>query len=144
MTDVKPAESTDGRSRYPHFLVVDDEQCIRDLFQVYFADRAAVTVADSAEAALEQISRHHFDAIISDVDMPGTCGISLFRKLRTRDPEISRRFVFCSGSCPPELNDLCTRHEITFICKPISFHQLQERLARLLEPAPSPDHDTSL
>ena len=67
-------------------LVVDDEPDARDLLAVVLRQRGArVTTADSAIAALETLSAHPFDILISDIQMPEVDGYELIRRLRTSE-----------------------------------------------------------
>jgi PAS domain S-box-containing protein len=64
-------------------LVVDDEPDARDLLTVALQQRGAlVTKADSAGAALEELSAQPFDVLISDIEMPEVDGYELIRRLR--------------------------------------------------------------
>jgi response regulator RpfG family c-di-GMP phosphodiesterase len=69
-----------------HLLLVDDEPSIRELLRVTFeAVDVDLDEADSAEAALEQISQRRPDAIVLDVGMPGMDGLAFCRRLK-HDP----------------------------------------------------------
>ena len=64
-------------------LVVDDDAFMRKLLlmQLQRAGFRATAVADGA-AALEAVERVCFAAVILDVEMPGTSGIEVARRLR--------------------------------------------------------------
>ncbi len=67
-------------------LVVDDEPDARDLLAVVLRQRGAmVTTADSALAALETLTAHPFDVLISDIQMPEVDGYELIRRLRASE-----------------------------------------------------------
>lgn len=120
----------------PHYLVVDDEAMIRDLFKSYFSQKAQVTTARNGREALDKIQTQHFDAIISDVDMPSLNGIDLFNSLHQIDPALCKRFLFCTGASSSELKTLCFTHQIRSIQKPICFKALQAELAYIKTPLP--------
>jgi DNA-binding response OmpR family regulator len=76
-------------------LVVDDEQDMQDLIaqRIVQAGHQVVT-ADSAVVALALVEQHGMpDAVILDVDMPDTDGISLLEQLRHRRPGLPALFV---------------------------------------------------
>lgn len=69
-------------------LVVDDSAVIRELLAEILEDcGAAVTVAGTAEAALETVTRDHPDVLISDLEMPGKGGYWLIGQVRALSPE---------------------------------------------------------
>ncbi|HEU4409458.1 MAG TPA: PAS domain-containing protein [Polyangiaceae bacterium] len=64
-------------------LVVDDESDTRDLLAYLLGQCGAeVTAAPGAAEALELVRRGRFDAIVSDVGMPGDDGYALLRRVR--------------------------------------------------------------
>jgi len=68
-------------------LVVDDEKQIRDLFsQVFSKAGYEVTVAESAEEALEIVDRKPFWVLFLDLNLPGMNGVELCREIRNRHP----------------------------------------------------------
>lgn len=77
-------------------LVVDDEQNIRFLYKEEFQDEGyEVTVAASAEEAMEKIRQKRPDIITLDIKMPGTDGIEFMRKLKEEESDIP--VVLCSA-----------------------------------------------
>jgi len=69
-------------------LVVDDEPDARDLLSTILGRAGAdVTVAASADEALEVLRRWRPDVLVSDIGMPGDDGYVLIRKVRTLLPE---------------------------------------------------------
>jgi PAS domain S-box-containing protein len=69
-------------------LVVDDEPDARALIQRLLEDcNAVVTLASSAEEAMEKLAAERPDVFISDIGMPGTDGYELIRRVRRLGPE---------------------------------------------------------
>ena len=67
-------------------LVVDDENDLREIIASeleYFG--AQVFQADSVKKALEILSLHYVDLIISDIRMPGSTGVDLLKKVRSEN-----------------------------------------------------------
>jgi DNA-binding NtrC family response regulator len=79
-------------------LVVDDETAIVDAI-CEFLDLQNVTTdkANDGEEALKLLSGNHYDAIISDIRMPGIDGPQLYERAVAMDPSYSTRFLFMSG-----------------------------------------------
>jgi len=64
-------------------LVVDDEPQIRRALEINLRARDyIVDTADSGERALELAARHHPDAVVLDLGLPGIDGVDVIRGLR--------------------------------------------------------------
>lgn len=69
-----------------NILVVDDSITTRTMEKsILVANRYEVTIAVSAEDALEKVATASFDLVISDVEMPGLNGFELTARLRSMD-----------------------------------------------------------
>jgi len=69
-------------------LVVDDEPDARELLAVGLGQCGAeVVTAASAREALDAIARLKFNALVSDIGMPGEDGYELIRRVRALAPE---------------------------------------------------------
>jgi PAS domain S-box-containing protein len=67
-------------------LVVDDEMDARALLKRILEDsRAVVTVAESADEAIELLRGSKFDVLVSDIGMAGEDGYSLIKRVRALD-----------------------------------------------------------
>jgi DNA-binding NtrC family response regulator len=73
-------------------LIVDDDRAMREMLSSLFKERGLwAEEAPSADAALALAAEHDFDAVLSDVRMPGLSGVELvgqLRRLRPRTPVI--------------------------------------------------------
>lgn len=93
---------TDHQRRRASFelrvLVVDDEPFIGSAIRRVFR-RDDVTCAGSASEALTLIEvEGPFDAVICDVQMPGTSGVELYQRVRESSSTQAGRFVFLTGA----------------------------------------------
>jgi PAS domain S-box-containing protein len=69
-------------------LVVDDEANAREMLRtVLESSGAVVTLAASAEEALEALERERPQILVSDIAMPGEDGYAFIRKVRALPPE---------------------------------------------------------
>ena len=102
-------------------LIVDDDLALLEALPEALQLRmAGVTVetADSAEAALDRIADRDYDAIVTDIRMPGMDGLELLDEIRTRRPDTPTLIITGHGE-----NDLVV-HALRggardFIQKPI-------------------------
>jgi len=69
-------------------LVVDDEVCIRELFEKVFTIAGyTVRSAESAEEALDVLKKDDIHVIFLDLKLPDMNGIELCKKLRKEKPK---------------------------------------------------------
>ena len=82
-------------------LVVDDEAAIRDLCArvLQRAGFAVVTAGGGAEA-VDRLHAEAFDAVISDIRMPGISGLEVLDAAKAAHPEI--RVVLITGFGTPQ------------------------------------------
>src|SRR2546422_4357654 len=77
-----------------------------------------VETADSAAAALERIAAQDYDAIVTDIKMPGMDGLALLAEIRARRPDTPTLIITGHGE-----NELAVRAlrggACDFIPKPI-------------------------
>jgi DNA-binding response OmpR family regulator len=109
-----------------NILVVDDEAISRRAI-TYALEKAKLKAVSAEEphAALDLISKEHFDLIFLDVDMPGMNGFELCTKVRALPAYKKTPVVFVTS-----LNDFESRANSTmsggndFIAKPFLFMEL--------------------
>ena len=71
------------------FLVVDDEPPVRRLLQEMLEDEGhEVVIAGGGEEALALFDEQTFDAVFTDIGMPGMDGWELARELRARNEHL--------------------------------------------------------
>src|SRR5207247_2342357 len=71
-------------------LIVDDDpallQALPETLRLRMSG-VAVDTADSAAAALDRIAARDYDAIVTDIRMPGMDGLALLAQIRARQPD---------------------------------------------------------
>ena len=112
------------------YLVVDDDQPTRELFHAFLSRSADVVTAGNGKEALDKLQESFFDIVVSDINMPVIDGVELFRRAVALDPEIKRRFVFCSGNVTSEVSALCSRNELALLKKPVMLSELLSAIER--------------
>jgi DNA-binding NtrC family response regulator len=74
--------------RYSKLLVVDDDLAMREMLTSMFIEEGyEAESAASADEAIERSREEEFDAVLSDIKMPGRSGIDLVACLREIRPE---------------------------------------------------------
>jgi PAS domain S-box-containing protein len=90
-----PAKSSIGTRTV---LVVDDEESLRNLvFEALTEGGFLVEIASSGEEAINLLKKRQFDAVISDIKMPGIGGKSLFLYIQKHYPDIAEKIIFMTG-----------------------------------------------
>jgi len=84
-----------GRLR---ILLVDDEEMVRRCTMRLLPDFEVVAVASGLEALAVLRQDSDFDAVLSDVMMPGMSGPELYAICYRNFPELAQRFVFATGN----------------------------------------------
>ncbi|MBE9637481.1 ATP-binding protein [Salipiger mangrovisoli] len=112
-------------------LVVDDEEDVSDLIrEILGRDGFEVTVAGSAEAALDLLAGREFALILTDLNMPGLGGRGFYERLLRDRPSMARRMGFVTGdTMSPQARGFLDGAGRPFLEKPVAPEELR-RLAR--------------
>lgn len=119
-------------------LVVDDELLIRDLLYDFLSGRGwQVQVVDSAEKAMESLSKQRFDIVLSDIKLPEMTGLELAGRLKSSAPE--RPCVLMTGypSVEGAVEALRLKAD-DYFTKPFNIHALAKRLEAIVSTAEAP------
>jgi CheY-like chemotaxis protein len=117
-------------------LIVEDDKTTGELLASAINDQRgyhAVTV-QSADAALDALSRVDPDLLVVDIRMPGMSGLELYDRVRA-DPRFhSLPVVFETGTGREHAQDLRDRGIATYIKKPFDLDELVRFVKRLVPP----------
>jgi two-component system, OmpR family, phosphate regulon response regulator OmpR len=70
-------------------LIIEDDARLRSLLERYLQEQAfTVFSAEDCKQADKQLQRHHVDAVILDLMLPGEDGLSWLRRIRAQDPQL--------------------------------------------------------
>ncbi|MDR1577676.1 MAG: sigma-54 dependent transcriptional regulator [Deltaproteobacteria bacterium] len=73
----------------PLILIVDDEEHIRKIMSIMLGKKGyACRLAASGAEALDALSQESFDAVLTDLHMPGLDGLGLLAKIKEMAPEL--------------------------------------------------------
>ena len=80
-------------------LVVDDEDVLRELLADILAREGhQVDTACDGFEALDWLDQHHYDAVFTDLYMPGLDGPKLYEAIQKRQSEDLPRVIFMTGN----------------------------------------------
>jgi len=123
----RPASTAEARAS---ILVVDDDAAVLKVTRRRLERGGHRVVAcSSGREALEKLTRETFDAMVSDVRMPGMNGMELLRAVREHDLDLPVLLV--TGD--PALDSATAAvayGAFQYLTKPVSSGQLEESVAR--------------
>jgi CheY-like chemotaxis protein len=124
----------DSEARTLRFLVVDDNEDIRDVFcrLVERAGHEASTAADGQDA-VEVLEREKFDVMLLDLTMPRMNGVDVVRWIRAR-PDVApdMRIVVISAWAGEHRAVLQELGVVTVMQKPLRIQQLTDLIEETL------------
>ncbi|QGQ19831.1 response regulator [Cellulomonas sp. JZ18] len=113
-------------------LVVEDDVDTAQYVRTVLGRRGgmAVTVVHDPSSALEQVAQHRFDAVVTDIQMPGMSGLELLVELRSRAPGVPVAVMTAFASVDYAVEAL-RRDADEFLVKPVAASTLLERVTAL-------------
>jgi two-component system NtrC family response regulator len=114
-----------------HILVVDDEPVQRELIGGFLKKQGfEVSLADSAERALELFRQDAFDLILTDQRMANMSGLDLLQAVHTINPETPVILVTAYGSIEAAVAAL-KQGAVDYLTKPVNLEELLQRIRQV-------------
>jgi two-component system capsular synthesis sensor histidine kinase RcsC len=105
-------------------LVIDDEAVLRGLLRdMLSACGYDADVAEDGAAGLARFQAQRYDAVITDLLMPGMNGFDVVAALRTIDPAV--RIIMLTGSAPALTAGRARESGVILLYKPIALGDLK-------------------
>jgi len=116
----------------PTILLVDDEPAILDILSDFLRlNRYRCKTVESAEEALTALKENRFDAVVTDVMLPGKSGIELLEIIKKDNPEMPVILITgFSGQFTPR--DAISLGADGFFAKPFNNIELSYKLRLIL------------
>jgi EAL domain-containing protein (putative c-di-GMP-specific phosphodiesterase class I) len=132
-TQPSPSPAPGDTSALKRVLIVEDDDSVASLYgRVLVSPNYRLYRAANGEEALSLVAETSFDAIVSDLVMPGMSGVDLLKSVRERDHDVP--FVIITGR--PAVDSAITAVEcgaLRYLVKPVLPRELRETVARALE-----------
>ena len=117
----------------PMILVVDDEHVIREILADFLAmEGFNVRTADDGQSALVELSRAHYDLVLSDLKMPNMVGIELLDAIAQHAPSVVTIIMTGFGTVETAI-DAMKRGAYDYIMKPFKMEEVVHTVRRGLE-----------
>jgi DNA-binding NtrC family response regulator len=113
----------------PTILIVDDDDAIRGMLFDLLSEKYDCNTASMAEEALQYIEVEKYDAIVTDIAMPGLTGVELLKKIQEHDSATPVILISGKGSeqDPQALMDLGA---FAYVTKPFSLDEIEDVVER--------------
>jgi DNA-binding NtrC family response regulator len=116
-----------------HLLLVEDEPALRSVVAEQLADRGyTVDQVDSGEGALARLADFAYDAIVTDLRMPGISGSDVVDRALERYPDIVAIVMTGYGTVKDAVEAI-KRGASDFVSKPFQIDELAHALEAALE-----------
>ena len=109
-------------------LIVDDDPTIRETLCRLFSERYECDTADCAEQAIELLEIRHYDAIITDVSMPGVGGGQILKRIEAGSLTIPVIVISANGDQFKET--FLARGAFAYLSKPFLFEAIETAIER--------------
>ncbi|ADK79641.1 sigma-54-dependent transcriptional regulator [Sediminispirochaeta smaragdinae] len=114
-------------------LLVDDEKNLRTSIAHFFSLEGIETEeASNGLAAQQLLMKHHFDAVITDLKMPGMNGLELLEWIGESGPDIPVFMISAFGEVEDAVQAM-KKGAVDYVVKPFDPEELILRLRRELE-----------
>lgn len=121
------------KTNKPKLLYVDDERANLTSFRYLFKSNYEIFLAESADEGYKIMAENEIPVVISDLRMPGTCGIEFFEKISSENPEQIR--ILLTAFAEPEaiIQAVNKGHIHRYIKKPFDPMELDLELNKAME-----------
>ncbi|MCS6799302.1 MAG: response regulator [Myxococcota bacterium] len=117
----------------PRILVVDDERMIREILADFLSMEGFwVRTAEDGTTALVELSRTHYDLVLSDLKMPNMGGIELLEAISKHTPNVVTVIMTGFGTVETAI-DAMKRGAYDYILKPFKVEEVVHTIRRGLE-----------
>lgn len=134
----KRSSSTCAGAPRLRLAVVDDEGKVNTALRRALGGEHELTTLEHGEELLARVrAGQRFDALLSDLHMPGMSGPELYRQLSAIDPALAERTIFMSGGAvTAEVRAFIEANQERLIPKPLDMARLRAALSAF---APRPE-----
>ncbi len=116
-------------------LIVDDDDAIRGMLCDLLSEKYECNTASMAEEALQYIEVQQYDAILTDIAMPGLTGVELLQRVQENHKATPVILISGKGSeqDPKALMDLGA---FAYVTKPFNLDEIEDVVERAVAKQP--------
>ncbi len=114
-------------------LIVEDNKSLRLMYGAYLSKKYHIITAENGYQALEKLTKHHIDLVLSDIRMPQMNGLSLRKKINQQNGSELIPFVFLTGQDDELVQEQASELGIDdYLIKPVNKAKLMKVVQRIL------------
>ena len=114
-----------------NILIVDDDDAVRGILLDLLSDQYECNTASTAEEAFQYLEIQTYDAVLTDIAMPGVTGLELLKRIQLKDLETP--VIFISGkNSEQDPEDLIKLGAYAYVSKPFSLDEIEHLVARAI------------
>jgi PAS domain S-box-containing protein len=139
-----PPEAVTPSNECWRILFIDDEDALRRAAVRFFEHLGHhVRVASEGAEALRLLDQEEFDAIVSDLRMPGMDGETLLQRLDAEGKGRGRKVIFVTGDATSAAARMLADRGVPVLYKPVHLEQIALAIDRLLAERCDPAGESS-
>ena len=105
-------------------LIVDDDDAVRGILLDLLSDRYQCNTASTAEEAFQYLEIENYDAVLTDIAMPGLTGIELMKRIQLKD--LDTPVILISGKNDEQDSEaLIKLGAFAYLNKPFSLDEIE-------------------
>ena len=105
-------------------LIVDDDDAIRGTLYDLLSDRYECHTASMAEEALQYLEVEKYDAVLTDIAMPGLTGVELLQRVQQQDSGTPVIVISGKGS-DEDTQSLIGMGAFAYVTKPFTLDEIE-------------------
>jgi DNA-binding NtrC family response regulator len=108
----------------PTILIVDDDAVVRGILMDLLSENYECNTASTAEQALQYLEIEEYDAVLTDLAMPGLTGVELLKRVQLKD--LNTPVILISGKAQEEVQaSLMELGAFAYLTKPFSLDEIE-------------------
>ena len=110
-------------------LIVDDDDAVRGILLDLLSDRYQCNTASTAEEAFQYLEIENYDAVLTDIAMPGLAGVELMKRVQLKD--LDTPVILISGKNDEQDSEaLIKLGAFAYLSKPFSLDEIEYIVGR--------------
>jgi DNA-binding NtrC family response regulator len=116
----------------PTILIVDDDDAILGMLYELLSEKYECNTASMAEEALQYLEVEKYDAIVTDIGMPGLTGVELLKRIQQQNCGTPVILISGKGS-EQDPEDLIELGAFAYVTKPFNLDEIEQVVERAVE-----------